>query len=124
MADYGGDAIFGRSVTIAMEQAPSAVQLDAFFGLSGVASLYGGGRGRAFLIEGVLVGSDAADLAAARALFLSYDDGIARDLTDTWGVTWPQVVFRQFQPQGRVMQLAVAGGGLALPYRAVFEGRI
>jgi hypothetical protein len=123
MASYGGANIFGWSVSIAMNPNPSEFQYNAFFGISGVQSLYGGGRGRVFLISGLLVGTDAADLAANRDLFLSYDDGIARDLVDTFGITWPQVVFGHFQQTDRILQLA-GDLGLCFPYRAVFEGRI
>jgi hypothetical protein len=123
MASYGGANIFGWSVSIAMNPNPSEVQYNAFFGISGVQSLYGGGRGRVFLISGLLVGTDAADLAANRDLFLSYDDGVARDLVDTFGITWPHVVFGHFQQTDRILQLA-GDLGLCLPYRSVFEGRI
>ena len=121
MADYGGQNIFGMSVTILVEPEPAERQFNAFYGLSGVLSLWGGLRGRVFAIEGVLVGTDAYSLAAARDLFTSFDDGIARTLTDTMGVTWPSVIFERFQPTGRVVQLA-GGAGLAMHYRAAFRG--
>lgn len=121
--DYGGNAIFGWSVTCLHVQRPSEVQLNAFFGASGVQRLWGGGRGRAFLVSGLLVGSDIADLTAAEANFRSYDDGIARVLTDTWGRSWPRVVYGTMEPTDRILQLA-GGLGLCMPYRALFEGLI
>jgi hypothetical protein len=120
---YDGQDIFGFSVTCAMEQAPSEVQLNSFFGTSGVQSLWGGGRGRTFHVSGLMVGPDATALAAARDLMLSYDDGIARDLVDTYGYTWPRVVFVQMRPTSRVERLA-GGLGLCFTYQAVFAGRI
>jgi hypothetical protein len=119
---YDGTYLFGRSVTVVMDQNPTEKQYNTFFGISGVLSLWGGGRGRLFMISGVLTGSDATALAAARALILSYDDGLARVLVDTLGVAWPGVIFDRFQQDGRILQLA--GGGLAMPYRASFIGLI
>lgn len=120
---YGGDNIFGLSVICVHVQRPSEVQLNAFFGTSGVQRLWGGGRGRVFLINGFLAGSDMSDLTAAEANFRSYDDGIARVLTDTWGRSWPRVVYGHMEPTDRVMRLA-GGLGLGFPYRATFEGLI
>lgn len=121
MADYGGVSLFGRAVTISMSPHPSEVQMSTFFGLSGVFSLWGGTRGRVFMAEGMLVADDYAGLDAARNAFEAMNDGVPRTLTDTWDISWDNVVFDVFTPQGRVVQLA--GGGLGLAYRAQFSGR-
>ena len=120
-ASYGGSAIFGRSVAITHVPNPSAVQYSTFFGTGGVYSLYGGSRGRTFAVRGCLYGTDFPSLQAAVDRFQSYDDGIARTLVDTIGVAWPQVVYKAFEPAGPYQY---GHGGVLLPYRALFEGRL
>ena len=84
--------------------------------------IYGGTRGRTFLISGVLVGDSIAAVAAAEATLLSYDDGVGRTLTDTLGRSWPAVVFTgQYQTDANGPQrLADGSGGWGLPYKATF----
>ena len=116
MATYDGSNIFGGSVRVRMEQTESASQANEFFGVNGKQALFGGSRGRMFFIDGVLYGSTGSTLAAAIGLILSYDDGVGRVLVDSYGVSWPSVVFRKFTPSERVLP------GYFLPYKAVFEG--
>src|SRR4051812_2856382 len=92
VAFLDGNSVFGLAVSVQHSQNPSAQQINAFFGVSGQQMIFGGGRGRVFMISGVFIGSDLSDLAAAEAALLSYDDGIARTLTDPWGRSWPYVV--------------------------------
>jgi hypothetical protein len=126
-ATYGGDAIFGYSPTIIHIANPSEFQYNTFFGQDGVLSLFGGTRGRMFMCSGFLIvsGYDYTSLAAAVAAFESYNDGIARDLVDTWGRTWPNVVYGSFEQEGKVTWMISAGiAGIGVRYRAVFAGRI
>ena len=120
-ASYGGSFVFGSAVSIVHIPNSNAQQLNHFFGVSGSVTLYGGGRGRVFLVSGVLTADDLADLNAAEALLVSYADGIARTLVDTRGRAWANVIFRgEFR--------TAAGGpkatdtGCCLPYKAVFHG--
>ena len=99
-----------------MEQNPSALQINEFFGLSGMQSLYGGGRGRVFFIEGVFVG-DNTSINAAVSTLLSYDDGVGRVLVDSFDNAWPNVVFSRFQPPERVLPGAY-------PFKVQFSGMI
>jgi hypothetical protein len=119
MATYNSDSIFGLAVTIVHELNPPAEQLNAFFGVTGTQSLYGGLRGRVFLISGLLWGTDMGALNTAEAVYLNYCDGKARTLVDTRGRTFPSVLLKPLQPQGRVLQ---DGRGLFLPYRGVANG--
>src|SRR5437764_559244 len=92
---YGGAAVFGVAVSIQEVAHPNAHQLDSFFGVSGATSLYGGGRGRTFMISGVLVsGTDSLeDLNTAEEILRNFvRDGIARTLIDTRGRTWDNVI--------------------------------
>lgn len=110
MATYGGSAIFGASVTMATTDNPRVQQQNHFFGLSGVESLDGGLRGRFTEARGVLYGFGAspsvasANLAVAEESFRGLNDGLARVLVDTRGVTWIHVKLEGFQPQGRILK--------------------
>lgn len=121
IAYYNGSNIFGLAVSVQHVPNPSAQQINSYFGVTGSQMIYGGGRGRVFHITGVLIGTDVSDLASAEATILSFDDGIARTLTDTWGRNWPYVVFvGEFTPDQKGPR--PFDGGWALPYRATFRG--
>jgi hypothetical protein len=119
MATYAGIDIFGFSVSMVHVLNPTAEQLNAFFGLNGQQALWGGMRGRAFEVDGVLFGVSVAALNNAEALYHSYIDGRARVLVDTRGRSWSDVLVKQFQPQGRVRQDA---RGFYLPYKGLLVG--
>ena len=109
---------------------PAAQQQEAFFGVPGMLSVFGGSRGRTFQISGVLYDIDLGTLNADENVFTpgvdsSVADGIARTLFDTRGRSWSNVVYLgQFQPDPMGPRPAVwaGSGGWALPYRAVFHG--
>lgn len=125
IAYYDGQPIFGLAVKVQHTLNPSAQQLNTFFGVSGQTLVYGGTRGRVFLISGVLVGGDLSALTAAEALLLSYDDGIARTLVDCWGRQWPAVVFRgQYAADPNGPQTLAGGAGVGLPYKCTFAGLV
>jgi len=121
MATYDGLNIFGRSVTITHVMNPTAEQTNAFFGLSGTQALYGGHRGRAFEVTGVLAATNMVDLNLAEDLFLSHVDGIARVLVDTRLRVWTDVLIDSFQPQGRVL---LDFRGYYQPYKALLKGLV
>jgi hypothetical protein len=122
--------MFGMAVR--MQQVPSkaAQQLDAFFGVPGVLSTFGGSRGRTFFVTGVLFDVDLPTLSAAEDLFTpgvagTMADGVARPLFDTRGRTWANVVYvGQFQPAKNGPLPAVWSGnsGWSLAYQALFHG--
>jgi hypothetical protein len=124
---YGGAAIFGIAVHIVPSDDPLARQEDAFPGVPGILSLTLSSRGRTFQIDGVLYADSIPDLYPLTNPFKcnlpgSYADGIARTLIDTVGQEWDNVLCTGIftpSPQG---PLWLAGGGFALPYRAVFRG--
>jgi hypothetical protein len=121
MITYNGVNIFGAATQFQHVAHPNAQQINTFFGVSGTQTLYGGGRGRMFMIRGVLLGATLPDLNSAEALFHSYADGVARTLVDPRGQAWANVLFRgEFVPDPRGPYPTV--GGWALPYRAVFHG--
>jgi hypothetical protein len=114
-----GSPVFGLAVRVQYQPRPSAQQINTFFGINGVTLVWGGSRGRTFTVSGVLVGADIPSLAQAEAILTSYDDGIARIFTDTWGRAWPAVVFSgQYQPDPQGPQILCDGSGSwGLPYR-------
>lgn len=118
MPAYGGIPMFGRSVKCSMQMNPPAEQLNAFFGVNGTQRLFGGLRGRVFLVDGLLLGATIFDLSDAELLILSYNDGIGRVFEDSYGRQWPSTVFRDYQPQGRIMYDA---RGYYQVYKAVYH---
>ena len=108
----------GHAVKIKRVINGSALQINEFFGVDGCQSLFGGTRGSSFFVEGVLEGSDASDLSSQVRAFDNIDDGVGRDLVDSYGVTWSNVLFRSFEPGERVIQDANA---FWLPYKALFQ---
>jgi hypothetical protein len=121
MVTYDGANIFGAAVQFQHLAHANAQQVNAFFGVTGTQSLYGGGRGRTFLIRGLLIGATINDLNAAESLLQSYADGVARTLVDPRGRSWFNVIFRgEFIPDSRGPYPTAAGW--ALPYKAVFHG--
>jgi hypothetical protein len=131
---YGGSPIFGLAVHIEHVPRPCAQQTDAFFGVPGQLSLFGGSRGRQFQVSGVLFDYTIGLLNFDESIFLTgtpnnFADGVARLLIDTRGRYWPNVVYiGEFQPdQGGPKPMvcdlgAGAVGGWGIPYRAVFHG--
>lgn len=118
---FGGAFIFGTACHVVHVPHPVALQKDGFFGVTGMTSLFGGGRGRTFEIAGVLVGSDLPGVIAAEGSLLSYADGIARTLIDTQGRSWPNVIFEgeyQASPEGPKS----TDFGWCLPYHCILRG--
>ena len=114
LCTYSGLSLFGQAVRCKMMQAPSAAQINEFFGVNGKSQLYGGSRGRIFAIDGVLWSGDGP-VGTQLALLLSFDDGVGRVFYhDLWG-SWPGVVFRQYEP-ARILPDS------SLIYKAAFEG--
>ena len=113
--------IFGTACRVVHLPQANAQQVDAFFGVTGNVTLFGGGRGRVFEISGVLAGYDPPTLMALEALLLSYADGIARTFTDTQGRSWPNVIFHgEYQPSPDGPK--ITDTGWILPFRCVLHG--
>jgi hypothetical protein len=131
---YGGQPIFGAAVTIQQIPFQCAQQLESFFGVPGLLSVFGGPRGRTFNISGILYDIDLPTLNSDEDVFTpgvygSVADGIARPLVDTRGRTWANVVYLgEFMPDPGGPRPgnwgAGSGGwdGWILPYRAIFHG--
>jgi hypothetical protein len=118
MSSFGGLAIFGTAVQMSSNGVPREAQLNAFFGVDGVERLDGGSRGRETHVTGLLFGSDPGTLAAQEALFESYKDGVARELVDTLGVAWADVVLEKFERTSRIRQSPA--GMMFRTYRVIF----
>lgn len=117
-ASYRGNLIFGLAVQMESAINPTADQANAFFGVSGIESLYGGQRGRVTMVKGLLGGSSGAGLAAALTTFESFHDGVAGVLVDTLGRTFLNVKLESFQPKGKIF--VGANGNVYQSYEARF----
>ncbi len=122
MTTLDGNAIFGNAVNVAQSPHANAQQINHFFGVDGQQTLFGGTRGRTFVISGVLSASNITTLNGIEATLLSYADGLTHTLVDNRGRIWPNVVFRGEYTPSPTGPRPLAGGGWCLPYRLVMEG--
>jgi len=122
MTTLDGNSIFGDAVNVIHNPRPNAQQVNHFFGIDGQQTLFGGTRGRAFVISGVLSAPTIPTLNAIEATLLSFADGLTHTLVDTRGRIWPNVIFRGEYTPSPMGPRALAGGGWCLPYRLVMEG--
>ena len=119
---YNGLPVFGVACSIDMVPNANAAQVAAFFGVQGVQSMDGGGRGRVFEVRGLMYGSTPLDVQLMQQQLEQFADGTARILVDTTGGVWPNVVYRrEFQ-----WELKYAWSGTlnawCRPYRTVLHG--
>jgi hypothetical protein len=118
---FDGLPVFGTACKVVHRPNPDATQQDAYFGVTGLVQLYGGGRGRVFEVQGLFVDTDLPSLLAQEALLLTYGDGIARTFVDTQGRAWPNVVFRsEYQPSPDGPR--PTDFGWCLPFRCTLHG--
>lgn len=116
---YGGVAVFGDAVRMRYTPVPLALQVTSYFGIDGQQAISGGSRGRTFEVSGVWLADTTEEIRAIEAAFLSYADGIARPLVDTFGASWSNVIFTG---EYRTGNLCFVNGGYCLPYMAIFRG--
>ena len=118
---FGGSSVFGTACHVVHVPHPVALQRDGFFGVTGMTSLFGGGRGRTFEVTGLLVGSNLPSVIVAEGALLACADGIARTFVDTQGRAWPNVIFEgEYQPSAEGPK--PTDFGWCLPYRCVLHG--
>jgi hypothetical protein len=123
---YGGYPIFGNAVSIVVEPNATAEQIEAFFGVGGNFILFGGARGRVFMISGCFVEDDIPSLNNDEFVFdPGNPNGVSAGgiavLTDTRGRSWPNVYCKgefKADPGG----IHPAGGQFLLPYKLVMRG--
>ena len=118
---FGGSSVFGTACHVMHVPRPVVLQKESFFGVSGMTSLFGGGRGRIFEITGLLVGYDLPSVIVAEGALLACADGIARTFIDTQGRAWPNVIFEgEYQPSPDGPK--PTDFGWCLPYRCILHG--
>lgn len=130
IATLNGVNVFGFGTHCQMVQRPTAQQVAEFFGVAGQFQLFGGTRGRHFMIRSHLVGFDIGSLNAAEAAWDTgaqgnYADGIARTLVTPRGVTYVNVVYRGeyvSDPEGPFPAVFPGGEGWKLSYHLVLHG--
>lgn len=127
MATLDGNNVFGVATRFRPTFDPTAQQINEFFGVSGLQSLFGGERGFTLMISGVFFDTSPAGVINQEGLLLSYRDGIARTIVDNYGRTYPDCVFTsQYQQHEIGLRPAVflpsLTYGWCLPYQCVFKG--
>jgi hypothetical protein len=122
MATLDGSPVFGLATNVLHTPHANAQQINQFFGINGSQTLFGGTRGRTFMISGVLIGATIADINSAETQLLSFADGLAHTLVDNRGREFDNVIFRGEYSPFAAGPRPLAGGGYCLPYKAVFEG--
>jgi hypothetical protein len=122
MATLDGEAVLGEAVHVQHNPHPIAQQMNEFFGINGMQTLFGGQRGRTLLVSGVLVGNDLPEINQAEAALLSFADGLAHTLIDDRGRVFGNVIFKgEYQSFEHGPRL-LAGGGWCLPYKISLTG--
>lgn len=118
---FGGEYLFGTACHVVHAPHATAEQQASFFGVTGMTSLFGGGRGRVFEVSGLFVGSDLAAVFGGESALLSFADGIARTFIDTQGRAWPNVIFKgEYTPSPDGPK--ATDFGWCLPYRCILHG--
>ncbi len=122
-----GESIFGFPLECRMLLNPSARQTSAFFGISGVQSVFGGSRGRVFQVRGLFYGPTPFDCDLAVNNLETFADGRARVLTKTYSdgssSFWPNVVYmNEYQPEGAPLLQAGDSGTWVQAYRLQLHG--
>lgn len=131
-ATLNGNNVFGFAVHCQMVQRPSVQQVNEFFGIDGQFQLFGGSRGRHFMIRGQLCGFDIDSLNFAEAVWDTGStgniaDGVGRTLITPRGLIYPQVVYRGEyvpDPEGPHPGAFPGGEGWVLSYHLVLHGLI
>lgn len=117
-----GAAAFGAAVRMVHVPNANASMIAAFFGVQGVQSLDGGTRGRVFMVEGLMTGSNPPGVVANELALQSFANGGVYLLVDTTGIAWANVQFRnEFQPGDKFMWSPTLFAWCR-PYRAVLHG--
>jgi len=95
MATLDGNPVFGPVSEVTHMPAENVQQMNAFMGVNGVQTIYGGSRGDTFNITGMFVADDLAGIAAAEADLLSFADGQIHTFVDNLGRSWQNIVFKK-----------------------------
>jgi hypothetical protein len=122
MATLDGSPVFGLAVHVQHNPHPNAQQINDFFGINGQQTLFGGTRGRTFLISGVLIGDTIGDINAAEVALLSFADGLPHTLADDRGRTFFNVIFKGEYQSFEQGPRPLADGGYCLPFKCAMMG--
>lgn len=124
MASYDGiNGFFGYSVKMTTVENPRRCQMNTYPGLDGVEELDQGFNGRLTIVTGKLAANTPFLLGLILRSFESYNDGIARVLTDTEGQAWPSVKLESFEPAQGSAKLSIPLG-YTRDYAARFRHQI
>ncbi len=121
-ATYGGVFLFGTNPKMKTVNEPRSIQKNEFFGLDGVETLDGGGRGFKTIATGWFIASDAPTYRSLWSTAHSYVDNIARVVVDTSGESWASVRLVRVSPTTVLHR--TASGGYMRGYEMEFEHNI
>ncbi len=121
-----GDNIFGVALECRHAPRPTIQQIAAFFGISGVQAIWGGTRGRAFMIRGIFIASDVASVRAFESVLETYADGVPRTLNVTYSdgtsFYWDNVIYMNEYVQQGDPRPNINTGGWQQVYTMVLHG--
>lgn len=101
MATLDGANVFGYVIGSTWIPNADAAQVNAFFGVNGTLSLYGGSRGSVILIDAIFLATGfdeptaAAAVMAAEANLFTFADGLGHTYADPMGRVFDNVLFRR-----------------------------
>jgi hypothetical protein len=121
MITLDGNAIFGDAVTTVHTPIGSGRLAGNFAGRDASPRIFGGNRGRRWIITGILKGATLSALNEAEATLVSYNDGMSHTLVDDRGRIWPNVVFRGEYVPSATGPRPLAEGGWCLAYRLTLQ---
>lgn len=116
---YGGQAIFGDAVRFDVHPAPPAIQRDAYAGLNGQVSQFLGTRGGRIRVTAQMLDVDIPSVNNDIQVIVSFNDGIARTLTDCEGNAYFNCIM--CVPPHPKAAVPAAGGGWLKEYTVEFD---
>lgn len=124
----GGDNIFGVPLEFEHNPAATAQQIATFFGISGTQSIFGGGRGRVFMVKGLFYADLQAEFRQFESILETYADGTARTLAVAYpdGSFWsyPFVVYKNGYKRSGKAGLDGVSGQFVQAYGLVLHGLV
>jgi hypothetical protein len=126
LLDLNGAQCFGYALECRMTLNPSARQISSFFGISGVQSIFGGARGRVFMVRGLWYGSSIYAAWSQEANMETFGDGVARQLNVTTSdgstASWANIVYgNEYSRDGPPLWNPTIGVWVQ-PYRLTLHG--
>lgn len=118
-ATLDGNFVFGIIFEMTTGDDDHELQQNSYFGLTGIETINGGGRGRRTNVSGQFVADDLPGLAFLERNLRSFRDGRNHVLVECDGTTWFAVQLFAFNPSGQ-RKVDVNTGQCLRNYTATF----